>query len=69
MTANFALVPSHYRVRTMAVANVLWSVVIDFMAHRSQPRAKGEEGMRLTRTRSQQRVQRPIRQAATSVKE
>ena len=54
MTANFALVPSHYRVRTMAVANVLWSVVIDFMAHRSQPRAKGEEGMRLTRTRSQE---------------
>ena len=57
MTANFALVPSHYRVRTMAVANVLWSVVIDFMAHRSQPRAKGEqEGVRLTRTRSQQRA-------------
>ena len=53
MTANFALVPSHYRVRTMAVANVLWSVVIDFMAHRSQPKAKGEEGMRLTRTRGQ----------------
>ena len=38
MTANFALVPPQYRVRTMAMANMVWSVAIDFMAHRSQPR-------------------------------
>ena len=38
MSVNFAIVPPRYRVRTMALANVVWSVVIDFMAHRSQPR-------------------------------
>ena len=36
--AAAAIVPPRYRVRTMALANVVWSVVIDFMAHRSQPR-------------------------------
>lgn len=40
MTINFAMIPPHYRVRTMAFANVAWSVIIDFMAHRAQPRAE-----------------------------
>ena len=39
MSINFAIIPPHFRVRTMALANVAWSVIIDFMAHRSQPRA------------------------------
>ena len=38
MSANFALVPAQYRVRTMAAANTAWSVIIDYMAHRSKPR-------------------------------
>lgn len=37
MTANFAYVPPRFRVRTMAAANVAWSVIIDYMAHRSKP--------------------------------
>ena len=37
MAANFALVPSHRRVQAMASANVIWSIFIDFLAHRSLP--------------------------------
>ena len=46
MTCNFALVPAQYRVRTMALANTAWSVIIDYMAHRSKPRSEkvGENG-------------------------
>ena len=36
MSINFAMIPPQYRVRTMAMANVAWSVIIDFMAHRSR---------------------------------
>ena len=39
MSFNFAVVPPQYRVRTMAFANMAWSVIIDYMAHRGQPRA------------------------------
>ena len=38
MSFNFAVVPPQYRVRTMAFANMAWSVIIDYMAHRGQPR-------------------------------
>ena len=37
MSANFALVPARYRVRTTAAASMAWSVIIDYMAHRSKP--------------------------------
>ena len=37
MSLNFAMVPQQYHVRTMAAANVAWSVIIDYMAHRSKP--------------------------------
>ena len=37
MTANWALVPPARRVQVMACGNVLWNVVIDYLAHRSQP--------------------------------
>ena len=39
MSINFAVVPAQYRVRVMAMANVVWSVAIDYLAHRSQPQA------------------------------
>ena len=39
MTANFALVPAQYRVRTIAAASTVWSVIIDYMAHLSFPQA------------------------------
>ena len=42
MSANFALVPAQYRVRTMAAANTAWSVIIDYMAHRSKPKTRDE---------------------------
>ena len=38
MSANFALVPAQYRVRFIAAASTAWSVIIDYMAHRSKPR-------------------------------
>lgn len=38
MSANFALVPAAYRVRTVAAASMAWSVIIDYLAHRSKPR-------------------------------
>ena len=37
MTANWAFVPPARRVQVMACGNVLWNVVIDYLAHRSQP--------------------------------
>ena len=40
ISANFALVPAQYRVRTIAAANMAWSVIIDYMAHRSKPRSE-----------------------------
>ncbi|EOD26845.1 hypothetical protein EMIHUDRAFT_236390 [Emiliania huxleyi CCMP1516] len=38
MYCNFAYVRPQYRVRLMAVANTVWSVLIDYMAHRSKGR-------------------------------
>ena len=38
MTANFALVPAQYRVRTIATASMVWSVIIDYLAHRGKKR-------------------------------
>ena len=35
MTANWAFVPPARRVQVMACGNVLWNVVIDYLAHRS----------------------------------
>ena len=35
MSANFALVPAQYRVRYTAAANMAWTVIIDYLAHRS----------------------------------
>lgn len=35
MTANFILVPPVRRVQAMAVGNLGWCVVIDYIAHRS----------------------------------
>ena len=43
MSANFALVPAQYRVRTMAAANTAWSVIIDHLAHRSKPRREQQQ--------------------------
>ena len=34
MSLNFLYVPASHRVRAMASANLLWNVVIDFVAHR-----------------------------------
>ncbi len=34
MSLNFFLVPASHRVRAMASANLLWNIVIDFVAHR-----------------------------------
>ena len=47
MSANFALVPTQYRVRTTAAANMAWSVIIDYLAHRSKPRgvSANEQGL------------------------
>ena len=50
MTINFAMIPPQYRVRTMAFANVAWSVIIDYMAHRGQPRGE-RRGAAVTQTR------------------
>ena len=36
MWLNFRVVPAPYRVRVMAVSNTCWSVIIDFLAHRSR---------------------------------
>ncbi|KAL1510255.1 hypothetical protein AB1Y20_006579 [Prymnesium parvum] len=35
MSANFAFVPANRRVQAMALGNLVWSVVIDYFAHRS----------------------------------
>jgi hypothetical protein len=40
MSANFALVPAQYRVRTLAAANTAWSVIIDYLAHRSRSKPR-----------------------------
>jgi protein Mpv17 len=34
MSLNFLYVPASHRVRAMASANLLWNIVIDFVAHR-----------------------------------
>ena len=36
MWLNFRVVPAAYRVRVMAVGNTCWSVIIDYLAHRSR---------------------------------
>ena len=36
MYCNFKYVRAQYRVRLMAAANTVWSVLIDYMAHRSR---------------------------------
>eukprot|EP00966_Prymnesium_polylepis_P065773 1526267-Prymnesium_polylepis.1 len=38
MFFNFAYIMPQYRVRLMAAANTVWSVLIDYMAHRSKAR-------------------------------
>ena len=38
MCFNFAYVRPQFRVRLMAAANTVWSVLIDYMAHRSKGR-------------------------------
>ena len=40
MTLNFAVIPAAYRVRTTAAANMAWSVIIDYLAHRSTSSSK-----------------------------
>jgi|EP00966_Prymnesium_polylepis_P286981 hypothetical protein len=40
MYFNFAYVRPQYRVRLMAAANTVWSVLIDYMAHRSKGRLR-----------------------------
>ena len=47
MTANFALIPAQYRVRATAAANLAWTVILDYLAHRNHPRggsAKSAQG-------------------------
>jgi hypothetical protein len=41
MWFNFRFVPSARRVQAMASANLVWSVVMDYLAHRSS--SHGEE--------------------------
>ena len=36
MWINFRVVPAAYRVRVMAFSNTCWSVIIDYLAHRSR---------------------------------
>ena len=36
MAATFAYVPAAHRVRWVACANVVWNVVIDYIAHRGE---------------------------------
>ena len=43
MSANFALVPAQYRVRFIAAASTAWSVIIDYMAHRSKPQRREQQ--------------------------
>ena len=43
MSANFALVPAQYRVRTLAAASTAWSVIIDHLAHRNKPRREEKQ--------------------------
>ena len=43
MSANFALVPAQYRVRTTAAANLAWTVIIDYLAHRSNKKQQQRE--------------------------
>ena len=40
MTANFLLVPPFRRVQAMAAANLVWSVFIDYVAHRGAQHAE-----------------------------
>ena len=44
MSANFALVPAALRVRAMAVGNLAWCVVIDYLAHRGHGAAASAAG-------------------------
>ena len=44
MWLNFRVVPAAYRVRIMAISNTCWSVIIDYLAHRS--RAEGGDDSR-----------------------
>ena len=39
MCASFSLIPPQRRVQAQNVANLVWTVVIDYIAHRSQPAA------------------------------
>ena len=43
MSANFALVPAQYRVRTVATASMVWEVIIDYLSHRKQPRREEKQ--------------------------
>jgi hypothetical protein len=46
VSANFALVPARYRVRTMAAANMAWTVIIDYLAHRNTNKPREGEKMK-----------------------
>ena len=53
MYCNFAMVRPQYRVRMMAAANTVWSVLIDYMAHRSKAH-DDDQGQPLDRDRRRQ---------------
>ena len=48
MWLNFRVVPATYRVRVMAASNMCWSVIIDYLAHRSREALASSSGQDLT---------------------
>ena len=78
MMGNFALMPPHRRVQAMAVGNLCWSVVIDYLSHRSlsggpPSSAEGPNGVPLEATTSSSRLDgddgQPQRQEPASAPE